>query len=86
MISLTDEQALTIVIDAISKVAPDVATEVASLDQGVDLWEELLLDSMDHLSVMTNLAERTGLEIAERDYAQLRSLHALAKHLSILSR
>ncbi len=86
MTALTSEQALTLVLNIIGKVAPDTAAELATLDRTIDLWEELQLDSMDHLTVMTRVAEQTGLEIAERDYAQLRSLDALAKHLSSLSR
>ncbi len=82
MTTLTTDQALTVVIESIGAVAPDVADEVPTLDRSVDLWEELQLDSMDHLNVMTELFQRTGVEIAERDYASLRSLEAIAAHLA----
>lgn len=82
MTTLSTDNAMQIVIDAIAAVAPDVAAELPALDRTVDLWEELQLDSMDHLTVMTTIWEQTGIEIAERDYAQLRSLDALATHLS----
>ncbi len=79
---LTIDQAHDVVVEAIASVAPDVADELGTLDRTVDLWEELQLDSMDHLNVMAALADRTGIEIAERDYATLRSLEALAQHLA----
>ncbi len=79
---LTIDQAHDVVVEAIAGVAPDVADELGTLDRTVDLWEELQLDSMDHLNVIAALADRTGIEIAERDYATLRSLEALAQHLA----
>lgn len=81
MTELSRDDARTLVIDAISSVAPDVTGELATVDPAVDLWEELELDSMDHLNVMTELWERTGIEIPERDYGRLRSLDAIATHL-----
>ncbi|MEZ5378710.1 MAG: phosphopantetheine-binding protein [Acidimicrobiales bacterium] len=82
MTILTADQALAITIDAVSSVAPDVAEELPTLDRSIDFWEELQLDSMDHLNVMTALADRTGVTIEERDYASLRSLDAIASHLA----
>ncbi len=82
MKSLTLDQARALTVAAISSVAPDVADELPALDRTIDFWEELQLDSMDHLNVMTELAERTGVTIEERDYAALRSLDAIANHLA----
>ena len=36
---------------------------------------------MDHLNVMTEIAQQTGVEIPEREYGRLRSIEALAKRL-----
>lgn len=82
MTTLDIDQARAVVRAAIATVAPDVADEVEALDPTVDLWDALGLDSMDHLNVMTELAERTGIEIQERDYGRLRGVDALAEHLS----
>lgn len=79
---LSREDARDLVIDAIGSVAPDVADEVADLDRSADVWHELQLDSMDHLNAMTEIGERTGVEIEERLYSQLRSIDALAGHLA----
>ncbi|MGF1595743.1 MAG: acyl carrier protein [Acidimicrobiales bacterium] len=82
MTTLTVDQARTVVVGAITTVAPEVSAEIDALDPTVDLWDALGLDSMDHLNVMTELAERTGVEIPERDYGRLRSVAALAEHLA----
>ena len=71
-----------LVRSAIAEVAPEVAPELDDLDPDVDLWRELELDSMDHLSVMTRLSEATGRDIPERDYPKLRSLHAICDYLA----
>ena len=67
---------------AIAEVAPELAPELDDLDPNVDLWRELELDSMDHLSVMTRLSEATGRDIPERDYPKLRSLNAICEYLA----
>ena len=67
---------------ALTEVAPELAPELDDLDPNVDLWRELELDSMDHLSVMTRLSEATGRDIPERDYPKLRSLNAICEYLA----
>ena len=81
MSSLSYEEATRIVIESITQIAPDVEDELGELDPAIDLWEALDLDSMDHVNVMTAVSDRTGIEVAERDYPSLRSIEALAKHL-----
>ena len=54
--------------DAIATIAPDVADELADLDDDVDLFEEFGLDSMDRLNIMTALAQSTGVEISDDRY------------------
>lgn len=81
MTLLSTDQANTVVCDALGAVAPDIADELPTIDRTVDLWEELQLDSMDHLNVMTEIFERTGFEIPESEYGRLRSLETLSGHL-----
>jgi len=71
-----------LVRSALVEVAPELEPELDDLDPDVDLWRELELDSMDHLSVMTRLSEVTGREIPERDYPRLRSLRSIGDYLS----
>jgi acyl carrier protein len=73
---------VTMILSAIADVAPELEPELADLDHDVDFWTELQLDSMDHLSVMTRLAQQTGVEIAERDYPQLTTVAALRDFLA----
>lgn len=69
----------TIVLDAVTKVAPDV--DPATLDHDADLREEAELDSLDFLNVVTAVHEVTGLEIPERDYPSLWSVASFAAYL-----
>ena len=82
MTTLTTDQARTAVVESIAGVAPDIADELESLDPSIDLWDHLELDSMDHVNVMAALSERTGVEIPERRYGELRSLAALVELLA----
>lgn len=68
--------------EAILSVAPDVEADLATIDPDIDAFEELQLDSMDHLNVVTALARTTGVEIPEADYPGLRSLRALVGYLA----
>lgn len=74
--------ALQTVIESILVVAPETDAEIVSLDTSVDVFEALGLDSIDHLGVMTQLADRTGVEIPEREYGSLRSIDALASRIT----
>ena len=72
---------VTMILAAIAEVAPELEPELADLDHDVDFWRELQLDSMDHLAVMTRLAEQTGVDIAERDYPRLTTVTAIRDFL-----
>ena len=82
MTNLSIAEAMAVTKNAISTVAPDVEDELESTDPGVDLWEELELDSMDHLNVMVELKDKTGVDVPEREYGRLRSLNAIADYLA----
>ncbi len=73
---------IEIVIEAIIAVAPEAEDEVRSVDRTADVFELLALDSMDHLGVMTEIAEQTKIEIPEREYGQLRSITSLAERIA----
>lgn len=81
MKALSNEEAVSVVRNAIVEVAPEVTEELDTLEDGADLWDLLELDSMDHQTVMVGLFERTGIDIPEHEYGRLRSLSALAGHL-----
>lgn len=63
----TDSRAL--VHQVLHRIAPDADTEALADD---DLWqEELELDSMDFLNLVTALDDAAGIEIPERDYPEI---------------
>lgn len=70
------------IIAAVSATAPDVAGEIRSLGQDVDLFEEFDLDSMDRLSVMTALVAATGVDIPDGEYPRLTTMNRLIAYLS----
>lgn len=78
----TADEATEIIRGAIAAVAPELEPELRTLDPDIDLWVELELDSMDHLAVMTRIAEQTGVEIPEREYPRMTTLAALRDHLT----
>lgn len=69
----------TTVIEAIRAVAPEL--DEAELTDGAHLQQDLDLDSMDFLDVVTALSERTGIEIPEADYPQLATVGDCAAYL-----
>jgi acyl carrier protein len=70
----------TVIIEAITKVAPDV--DVATLDPDDDLRDAAGLDSMDFLNVVVAVHERTGVDIPERDYPRLSTLSSFVSYLA----
>jgi acyl carrier protein len=76
-----DSDPAAMILAAIAEIAPELESELASLDRDIDFWTELQLDSMDHLTVMTRLSEQTGREIPERDYPRLTTVNTLSDYL-----
>jgi acyl carrier protein len=70
----------TLVIDVLSDIAPE--TDPAAVDPDADLRDELDLDSMDELTMITRVGERLGVEVPEVDYPQLRTLRGAVAYLA----
>ncbi len=68
------------ILAAIERVAPDV--DAATLPGDVDFREEAELDSMDFLSVLTNIEQTTGVTVPEIDYAQIITIDQFAEYLA----
>lgn len=66
---------------ALAQVATDRADDLDTLDPCADVWRELDLDSLDHVTVMEVISDATGTEIAEREYPRLLSLAQLRAHV-----
>lgn len=73
--------AFEVVRSALAHVAADRTDQLDGIDPDADLWRELDLDSLDHLTAMTEIASVTGVDIAERDYPRLISLSQLCDHV-----
>ena len=71
----------TIVMDAVLKVAPERAGDLADLDGDIDFWEALDLDSIDHLTVMEQVSAAIGADIPDRDLPLLLTLNQLTRYI-----
>lgn len=69
-----------LIIEVLSGIAPE--TDPAAVDPRADLRDELDLDSMDELNMITRIGERLGIEIPEQDYAQMRRLDRATDYLA----
>jgi acyl carrier protein len=68
---MTDELRTT-VLEALVEVAPEI--DPAEVDGAAPLQEQFDLDSMDFLTFLEAVAARTGVEVREEDYAEVRTL------------
>jgi acyl carrier protein len=65
---------------ALSEVAPEA--DLAALSPDAELRDTLDLDSMDFLGFVQRLAEATGVEVPEADYAQLATFAGCVDYLA----
>jgi acyl carrier protein len=72
-------EALAVILSVLADIAPEVDSD--EIDPGVDLTEQLDLDSMDYLNWMLGINQETGIEIPERDYPKFRTLHGAVDYL-----
>lgn len=79
--TLTRDAMRTTVLDCLEEIAP--GSGAAGLAPDADLRVELDLDSMDVFDLVAALAERTGVDIPDREVAGLTTLEALVDRLLI---
>ncbi len=70
----------TIVLSALTRVAPDIDPD--AVPGSVDLREHAELDSMDFLTFVEQLHQATGVAIRERDYPRLASIDGAVEYLA----
>lgn len=68
-----------IIAEALDEVAP--GTDIDGIDADEDFVYELDIDSMDFLNFVIAVNQKTGIEIAERDYPKLSSLTKATEYL-----
>jgi acyl carrier protein len=77
---MTNEQARDLMRSVLRPIAPEADIDDVMADETIQ--EALDLDSIDFLQFVTGLAEATGLEIPERDYAQLSTVDGCVTYLT----
>jgi acyl carrier protein len=77
---MSPEQLRSIVLEALSEVAPELEPE--SLDPQAELRSQLDLDSMDFLNFVLGLHKALGVDIPEADYRKLATLDACVAYLA----
>ena len=77
---MTTDDLRDLVLEVITEIAPEADT--STLDATEDLRDELDLDSMDELTMITELSERLGIDVPEADYPRLRSLEGAVEYLA----
>jgi acyl carrier protein len=60
-------------------IAPEA--ELAEIDPGVDLREQIDIDSMDLMNFMVAIHETTGVDIPEVDYPKLATVDGCVEYL-----
>lgn len=64
----------------IGRIAPEV--DLAEADPDASIQEELDLDSMDFLNILTSLREETGIDVPERDYASVGTINDFVAYVA----
>jgi acyl carrier protein len=77
---VNDQELRELVLEMLSDIAPE--TDPSALDPNEDLRDELDLDSMDELNMITRVSERLQLDIPEKDYPQMRTLDGAVRYLA----
>jgi acyl carrier protein len=74
------DQARDTVAAILGKIAPEADLDDVEPDE--DLRSGLDLDSLDFLALVEGLKERTGVDVPEEDYPQVRCLAGLVTYLT----
>jgi acyl carrier protein len=80
---VNDDDARQLLRDLLHRVAPEA--DLDRLDPDASLQEELDIDSMDFLNLVTTLYEERGIDIPERDYPRLATLNGCVTYLSTVA-
>ncbi len=77
---MTETDSKILIFEILSDLAPEA--DPATLAGDADLREELDLDSMDFMNFVVALHERTGIDIPEADYGELRTRDGAVAYLA----
>ena len=74
------EEIRAVVLRELGRIAPEA--DLLALPESAPLREELDIDSMDFLRLVTALHEATGVDVPESDYEQVSSLRGCVDYLA----
>jgi acyl carrier protein len=77
--SITTENTRELVATAVRRIVPDA--DLTGLAPDADLRQTFELDSLDFLSFVELLTERSGVRVEEEDYPAMRSLDTITSFL-----
>jgi acyl carrier protein len=76
---MNKEEARRTIFEVLGEIAPEV--DPSTVDDAVDLTEQLDLDSMDYLNWMLGINESTGVEIPQRDVSRFLTIEGAVDYL-----
>jgi acyl carrier protein len=76
---MTNNEIKEIVLKIISEIAPD--EDLSQIKPGVELREQIDLDSMDFLDIVMELRKRYKVDVPEADYKELATLDGCVAYL-----
>jgi len=68
------------VLELLSQVAPD--SDPNAIDPDASIQDQLDIDSIDFLNFIMSVHERTGIDIAERDYTKVATVNDCVRYLA----
>ena len=77
---MTPEELRTIVLEELTRIAPEL--DPAAIRPDAPLRDQVDLDSMDFLNFVVALHDRLGVDIPESDYGRLVSVTAIVGYLA----
>jgi acyl carrier protein len=77
---MTRDDVAAVLIDELGRIAPE--TDASRLDPNAELRDELDIDSMDFLNLVTALSERLNVDIREIDYPKLATFSHAVDYLA----
>ncbi|NQV22987.1 MAG: acyl carrier protein [Rhodopirellula sp.] len=79
---MTAEQIRQVVLDILSRIAPD--EDLSNLDDAVAFRDQMELDSMDFLDIVMELRKMYRVQIPEEDYENLVTMASTVTYLTPL--
>ena len=77
---MTSDEIRRVVLAVLARLAPEA--DLTTIDPGVNLRDQLDLDSVDFLNFVLALHKEFGVEIPEKDYPKFATLNACLEHLA----